>query len=67
MGCITDVLWKNCNLRSTLSHRKWEMLAVLDVLGGWVGFSSLFKLLMKFDNLSLLFLKVFVVSVGQKR
>lgn len=42
-------------------HRKWEMPAVLDVLGGWVGFFSLFKFLMKLNPL---FLSVFVVSVG---
>lgn len=41
-------------------HRKCEMPAVLDVLGVWVGFFSLFKFLMK---LSSLFLRVFVVSV----
>lgn len=50
---IWGVPWMQC-------HRKWEMPAVLDVLGGWVGFFSLFKFLMK---LSSLFLRVFVVSV----
>lgn len=60
MCCRKTVIW---SVPWTQCHSKWEMPAVLDVLRGWVGFSSLFKLLMKLGNLSPLFLKVFVVSV----
>lgn len=60
MFCGKTVIW---GVPWRQYYSQGEIPAGSDVLGGWVGFSSLFQLLIKLDHLSPLFLKVCVVSV----